>query len=375
MVSNRNLLEHFEDLPDPRMTKKCDHLLIDVLMIAICATIAHADSWEEMAQFGRSRYAWLKQWLRLPNGIPSHDTFRRVFELIDPLAFERCFMAWVSDVFQLTDGQVVAIDGKVARGTCNDSGKAHLYLVSAWATANGLSLGQVPVEDKANEIVAIPALLQLLTLKGCIVTLDAIACQKTIVETLCEAEADYVITVKGNQPTLSKYVQQCFAAADAAGWSDQSPAYCETLDDQHGRIDRRQCWVLADSEAAALGWRGCRTLVRIQRTSQRETRASQETHYYITSLPPMASLVLGAVRAHWQIENSCHWVLDVVFREDANRTRSRNADNNLARLRKIALNLLRQSPGKGSLKGKRFRAALDEDFLWSVLQSSSNLMR
>jgi predicted transposase YbfD/YdcC len=236
-------------------------------------------------------------------------------------------------------------------------------------------LGQVPVEDKANEIVAIPALLQLLTLKGCIVTLDAIACQKTIVETLCEAEADYVITVKGNQPTLSKYVQQCFAAADAAGWSDQSPAYCETLDDQHGRIDRRQCWVLADSEAAALGWRGCRTLVRIQRTSQRETRASQETHYYITSLPPMASLVLGAVRAHWQIENSCHWVLDVVFGEDANRTRSRNADNNLARLRKIALNLLRQSPGKGSLKGKRFRAALDEDFLWSVLQSSSNLMR
>ena len=375
MVSDGSLLQHFEDLPDPRMVKKCDHLLIDIVIIAICATIADADSWEDMALFGQSRHGWLKQWLRLPNGIPSHDTFRRVFELLDATVFEQRFAAWVSDVFRLTDEQVVAIDGKVARGTCDRSGKPHLYLVSAWATANGLSLGQVAVEDKANEIRAIPALLELLTLKGCIVTLDAIGCQKTIVETLAEAGADYVITVKGNQPTLARHLEQRFAAADATGWPEHSPAYCETLDDQHGRIDRRQCWVLADTEAAALGWRGCQTLVRIQRTSYHDTRASQETHYYIPSLPPMASLALGAARAHWQIENGCHWVLDVVFAEDANRTRSRNADHNLALLRKIALNVLRQSPDKGSLKSKRYRAALDEVFLLTVLQSSSFFMR
>lgn len=374
-MNEGSLLQHFEDLPDPRMVKKCDHLLIDILMIAICATIADADSWEDMALFGQSKQAWLKQWLALPNGIPSHDTFRRVFELLDATAFEQRFAAWVSDVFRLTDGQVVAIDGKVARGTCDRNGKAHLYLVSAWATVNGLSLGQVAVENKANEISAIPRLLELLTLKGCIVTLDAIGCQKTIVDTLADVEADYVITVKGNQPTLARYLEQRFAAADAAGWFDHSRGYCETLDDQHGRIDRRQCWVLADTEAATLGWRGCQTLIRIQRTSQHDTRASQETHYYITSLPPLASLALGAVRAHWQIENGCHWLLDVVFAEDANRTRSRNADHNLALLRKIALNLLRQSPGPGSLKGKRYRAALDENFLLNVLQSSSYFMR
>jgi predicted transposase YbfD/YdcC len=371
-----SLLEHFSDLPDPRMVKKCDHLLVDIVMIAICATIANADGWDEIALFAEGKREWLKQWLALPNGIPSHDTFKRVFEHMDAQAFQERFMGWVQAVFQLTAGQVIAIDGKTLRGTCDKQGKSTLHVVSAWATANQLTLAQVKVGEKANEIVAIPALLDLLMLKGCIVTLDAMGCQKSIVQHIRDQEADYVITVKGNHPQLHQHLKAAFATADESGYSLTSPAYCETDDVQHGRIEKRQCWVLADQQAQGLGWQDCQTLVRIQRTTQRSNgKTSQETHYYISSLPPLASLMLASVRAHWGIENGCHWVLDVVFHEDASRIRTLNADHNLVLLRKIALNLIRQHPAKGSLKGKRYRAALNEDFLLEVIQSSFNLMR
>jgi predicted transposase YbfD/YdcC len=371
-----SLLAHFGDLPDPRMVNKCDHLLIDIVMIAICATIANADGWEDIALFAEGKRAWLKQWLVLPNGIPSHDTFKRVFENLDAEAFQACFMGWVQAVFSRTDGQVIAIDGKTARGTCDKSGKATLHVVSAWATANHLTLAQVPVADKANEIVAIPTLLELLTLKGCIVTLDAIGCQKAIVKQIRTKEADYIVTVKANQPKLHKHIRAAFATAEETGFSNFSPDYCETTDSRHGRTEKRQCWVLADQEAQRLGWQDGQTLVRIQRTTQRGNgKISQQTHYYLSSLAAQASLLLGAIRAHWGIENGCHWVLDVVFKEDAARTRLKNADDNLALLRKIALNLIRQHPAKGSLKGKRYRSALNEEFLLEVMQSSCNLMR
>jgi predicted transposase YbfD/YdcC len=345
-------------------------------MIAICATIANADSWEDIAVFGEGKQAWLKQWLTLPNGIPSHDTFKRVFENLDAAAFQQCFMGWVQAVFTRTEGQVIAIDGKTARGTCDPSGQASLHVVSAWATANNLTLAQVQVADKANEIVAIPRLLELLMLKGCIVTLDAIGCQKEIVKQIRVKQADYVVTVKGNQPKLQRHLHAAFAAADAVGFSLFSPDYCETVDSQHGRTEKRQCWVLADQQARQMGWHDCQTLIRIRRTTQRRSgKISEETHYYLSSLAPLASLLLGSIRAHWGIENGCHWVLDVVFKEDASRTRVKNADDNLALLRKIALNLIRHHPGKGSLKGKRYRSALNEDFLLEVMQSSCNLMR
>jgi predicted transposase YbfD/YdcC len=376
MVHKRQLKEHFEDLPDPRMVNKCDHLLIDIVMIAICATIADADSWEAIAAFGEEKEDWLKQWLALPNGIPSADTFQRVFALLDAGAFHQRFRAWMAEVFQLTDGQVIAVDGKTGRGTCDGQGKSTLHLVSAWATANQLTLGQVQVGEKANEIVAIPALLEMLVLKGCVVTVDAIGCQKTIVKQIRDQAADYIVMVKGNQPKLHQRLSEAFAGADAQGWPSTSPQYCETLDHQHGRVEQRQCWVLADDQVRALGWQDCQTLVRIRRVTQRGDRPpSDETHYYMTSLAPHASLILGAVRAHWGIENGCHWVLDVIFHEDASRTRLQHADENLALLRKIALNLIRQHPAKGSLKGKRYRAALNEDFLLQVLHSSFNLMR
>jgi predicted transposase YbfD/YdcC len=370
------LMAHFKDLPDPRMVNKCDHLLLDIVMIAICATIANADSWEDMTAFGEGKREWLGQWLALPCGIPSPDTFQRVFAHLDAQAFEARFRAWVAEVFQLTAGQVIALDGKTGRGTCDAQGKATLHLVSAWATANQLTLGQVQIGEKANEIVAIPLLLELLVLKGCIVTLDAMGCQKTIVKQIRDQEADYVVTVKGNQPKLYQQVQQAFARADAQGWTLVSPHYSETLDNRHGRIEQRQCWVLADPQVRALGWQDCQTLVRIRRFTQRPgEKPSDETHYYLSSLAPQASLILGAVRAHWGIENGCHWVLDAIFHEDASRTRLPHADENLALLRKIALNLIRQHPSKGSLKGKRYRAALNESFLLEIMQSSFNLMR
>jgi predicted transposase YbfD/YdcC len=371
-----SLVEWFSDLPDPRMVNKCRHLLVDIVVISICATIANADSWEDIAEFAQGRANWLKQWLALPNGIPSADTFRRVFEHLDQQAFHARFHEWVQAVFSVTEGQVIALDGKVARGTCDAQGQGGLHLVSAWATANRLTLAQLQVADKANEIVAIPPLLELLALKGCIVTIDAIGCQKTIVTTIRQQQADYVITVKGNQPTLYRQIQSAFATQAQVGFSRFSPDYCQTEERGHGRWERRECWVLPDQQAQLLGWTDCQTVVRVKRTRQRGVGTpSEETHFYITSLPPLASLILGAIRAHWGIENQCHWVLDVAFREDASRTRSRYADDNLALLRKIALNLVRQHPSKGALKRKRYRAALNEDFLFEVIQSSFNLMQ
>jgi predicted transposase YbfD/YdcC len=365
----------FEELKDPRMVNKCRHKLLDILVIAVCATIANADSWDDMALFGESKHTWLKQWLDLPHGIPSADTFERVFAHLDGEAFGTCFMKWVEQVFTLTEGQVIAIDGKTVRGTCDKQGQGGLHLVSAWATANRLTLAQVKVANKANEIVAIPELLELLMVQGCIVTIDAIGCQKNIVNAVRDQSAEYVVTVKGNQPTLQHTVKAAFAAADEQGGSPE--ALVKTEATAHGRHEIRQAWVLSDTQVQALGWRDCHTLLRIERTTTRgfAKKVTHETHYYISSLQADAATLLQTVREHWGIENRCHWVLDVVFKEDASRTRARFADDNLSVLRKIALNLLRQHPAKGSLKGKRYQAALNEDVLVSVLNSSFVLMR
>jgi predicted transposase YbfD/YdcC len=376
MAAEGKFVECFGALEDPRMVNKCRHKLLDIIIIAVCATIANADGWDDMAVFGESKAGWLQQWLRLPNGIPSADTFHRVFSHLNAEAFQRCFLQWVQEVFELTAGQVIAIDGKTARGTCDKTGQGGLHLVSAWATANRLTLAQVKVADKANEIVAIPQLLQLLMVQGCIVTIDAIGCQKQIINDIRMQQADYVVTVKGNQPTLQHHIQAAFAAQDAVGWSARPETVMRTEETAHGRHEIRQCWVLTDTQAQDLGWRDCQTLIRIERTTTRSAgKVSHDTHYYISSVPADAAVLLQTVRDHWGIENRCHWVLDVVFNEDASRTHIAQADDNLALLRKIALNLLRQHPSSGSLKAKRYRATLSEDFLLSLLNSSFNLMR
>jgi predicted transposase YbfD/YdcC len=360
-----SLASHFDDLPDPRIAGKCDHKLLDIVLIAICATIAGADNGPEIETFGQSKEEWLRQWLELPNGIPSHDTFERVFRRLDAQAFEARFVAWTTDVFKLTEGQVVAIDGKTLCGTASK-----LHLVSAWASATGISLAQCKVDGKSNEITAIPELLDLLTLKGCIVTLDALGCQKVIAQQIVDQEADYVLAVKANQGTLYQHVEARFAFTDDPRFHNYpQPDYVETVEQGHGRLETRQCWTLTDTEAAAKGWKNCQTVVRV--TCQREIQGKieRETRFFISTLPAQASLLLGCVRAHWGIENSFHWVLDAVFREDQARTQQENGAENLAVLRRIALNLLKQHPGKGSLKNKRYRAALDDNFLLEVLRS------
>jgi predicted transposase YbfD/YdcC len=360
-----SLEAHFGDLPDPRITAKCDHSLLNIIIIALCATIAGADSWQEIEWFGKSKQAWLSQWLDLPSGIPSHDTFERVFRRLNTQEFEARFIAWTQAVFRQTEGQVIAIDGKAVRGTT-----AGLHLVSAWASVNGLCLGQCKVAKKTNEITVIPDLLDMLHLKGCIVTLDALGCQKTIAEKIVAQQADYVLAVKGNQGNLHGHIESRFALTDDPRFLNHpQPAYSETVERGHGRHETRQCWVLRDQAVAQMGWPQCQTLVRV--TCQREYKGKleQETRYFISTLPAQPALLLGCVRAHWSIENSFHWVLDVVFQEDQSRTRHDIGAENLASLRRMALNLIKQHPGKGTLKGKRFKAALNEDFLLEILQS------
>jgi predicted transposase YbfD/YdcC len=369
MSGDVSLMTYFSDLPDPRIETRCEHRLLDIVMIAICAVIANADSWEEIVLFGESKRAWLGEWLELPNGIPSADTFERVFRKLDAKAFQARFMGWVQAVFEVTAGQVIAIDGKTVRGSRGSNGKANLHLVSAWASANGISLGQQKVASKSNEITAIPELLALLVLKGCIVTIDAMGCQKAIAEQIISQEADYVLAVKENQGTLYEHVETTFAWLDDERNHRAQFDYAETLDHTHGRVETRQCWVVADTEAQSKGWIGGQTLVRIIAQREFKDKIERETRYFISSLPPQASLLLGCVRAHWSIENNFHWVLDAVFREDVSQARSGNSAENFALVRRIALNLIKQHPAKGSVKGKRYQAALDEAFLLEILQS------
>lgn len=359
------LLTHLSQLSDPRMVKKCDHLLVDIVFIGICATIAGAEGWEDIEEFGKSKEQWLRQWLDLPCGIPSHDTIERVFMKLDALEFERCFIVWVQELVTDVNNQVVAIDGKTLRGT-----HSKLHLVSAWASEIGLSLGQVQVDGKSNEITAIPELLDALILKGSIVTLDAMGCQKKIAQKIVDQEADYVLAVKGNQGTLLEYIESRFVFSDDSRFANhEQPIYTQTIEQTHGRQEKRECWVFEDSEIERRGWANANTIIRITCERTRHDKVEHHTRYFISTLPAEPAYLLQCIRTHWQIENSFHWVLDVVFKEDQHRTQHEQAAVNLSILRRIALNLIKRHPSKGSLKRKRYRAALNEDFLVEVLQS------
>jgi len=362
---------YFGDMPDPRVTGRCDHKLIDIIMVAICAVLSGAETWDEVELFGEEREGWLKQFLELPNGIPSHDTFRRVFSLLDARVFQERFIGWVEQTFQVKREQVIAIDGKSVRGS-QGQGKGCLHLVSAWATAEGVALGQRKVEAGENEIVAIPDLLADLYLKGSIVTLDAIGCQTEIAAHIIAQRADYVLALKTNQPKLHQDVVDWFAWAQERDFRDVEHTYTQTVNKGHGRIEIRQCWALSDPRALEVlghheGWRKLTSLVMVQRERRHGDRSQTETAYFISSLPPDADRLLRAVRHHWRIENTLHWVLDVIFHEDDARLRIGHGAENFAILRRMVLNLLRRHPAKLSLKRKRFKAALDTDFLFELL--------
>lgn len=362
---------YFGDMPDPRVTGRCDHKLIDIIIVAICAVLSGAETWDEVELFGEEREGWLKQFLELPNGIPSHDTFRRVFSLLDARVFQERFIGWVEQTFQVKREQVIAIDGKSVRGS-QGQGKGCLHLVSAWATAEGVALGQRKVEAGENEIVAIPDLLADLYLKGSIVTIDAIGCQTEIAAHIIAQRADYVLALKTNQPKLHQDVVDWLAWAQERDFRDVEHTYAQTVNKGHGRIEIRQCWALSDPRALEVlghheGWRKLTSLVMVQRERRHGDRSQTETAYFISSLPPDADRLLRAVRHHWRIENTLHWVLDVIFHEDDARLRIGHGAENFAILRRMVLNLLRRHPAKLSLKRKRFKAALDTDFLFELL--------
>ncbi len=365
---------HFATLKDPRMDRTREHNFLDIITIAICAAIGGADNWVDVAAFGRRKRKWFKKFLKLPNGIPSHDTFGRVFALIDADQFQACFLAWVQSAFEATKGQVVPIDGKTLRRSHDKSlGKEAIQMVSAWSTANHIVLGQKKVASKSNEITAIPDLLKVLELSGCIVTIDAIGCQKEIAEAIVKKGADYLLAVKENQGCLYEDIKELFDYALQENFKDVQHDYCKKVNGGHGRIEIRQCWTIDDPTFLAyirnlLGWKNLKSIVMIVSERRVGDKVSVATRYYITSLASNAKCVLRARREHWSIENSLHWVLDIAFREDESRIRKGNGPQNFAVLRHIALNLLKQeTTAQGGIKCKRLQAAWDEDYLLKVL--------
>jgi predicted transposase YbfD/YdcC len=380
-----SLLAHLATLPDPRIERTKHHRLTDILAIAILAELCGADSFTEIAQFGRAREAWLKSFLALPHGIPSHDTFNRVFARLDRHALAACLSTWAQTVACLAlqteaPGEVVAIDGKTARRS-HDRGAAQaaLHTVSAWATEHQVVLGQVKTEAHSNEITAIPELLALLDLRGTTVTIDALGCQQQITTAIREKKAHYVLSLKENQPWLHQRVAQFHAATTAEPkryWRDVPHESYTTLEKDHGRIERRR-YTVVDASAVLRersGWADLATVgwVESERrllSGPKAGTTTQEVRYFISSLPPKVGPIAHAVRSHWGIENRCHWCLDMVFQEDQSRVRRDHGPANLATIRRWVLSLLRQdTTHKHGLKARRLNAAWDSDYLLKLLR-------
>jgi predicted transposase YbfD/YdcC len=362
----------FEDLPDPRIdTPNKRHHLTDILTLAVCAVLGGAESWDAIAEYGRTKEAFFRRFLALPNGIPSHDTFERVFAKLNPVAFAERFGRWMAAACQATGLIPIAIDGKSVRGSKKNTATGCLHLVSAWATANRLTLGQVSVPDGSNEIAVIPELLRMLESAGAIVTIDAAGCQVENARHIRAHEGHYVLAVKGNQPTLEAAVRAAFADACAADFAGVRYDLHETVTDKHGRHEERYVTVLHDPPGMPAEWPDVAAVVQVNRERTASGRTTTSTHYYVTSYRGTAAELAGIVRGHWGIENSLHWVLDVVFREDDNRTRAGHAGANLALIRKVAVSLLRRAPGKGTMPTKRLKAGWDDEYLLQVLQGLS----
>ena len=368
------LINEFEAIEDPRCVWKVAHRLVDILVIAVCAVIGEAESFEDIALYGRCKRDWLQRFLALPNGIPSHDTFRRVLMLIDPERFERCFLDWVRSVFRVDAGapRQIAIDGKsVRRSFDRQNGRSPLHLVSAFAVEHGLVLAQRAIDAKRGELTVLPDLLDGLDLRGCLVSLDALACQPEIAAHITGRGGDYLLALKGNQKKTHAEVQRWFEANAFSLGGSLRPCF-DAFDDGHGRLVRRRVFACTELEPLAVvqRWPGLAAVLAIEniRGINGTGKVTAEIRYYLSSskLPP--TQLATAIRSHWAIENGLHWVLDVGFNEDASRVRERTAARNLALLRKIALNFARANATlKASLKGKRKSAAWDNDFMATLI--------
>lgn len=369
------LMECLGSVPDPRMARTRRHSLRSILALSLIAVICGADSFVAIEQFGRAREAWLKTFLDLPHGIPSHDTLGRVFALMGPKSLQKAFRTWMAEVSRLSGGDVVAIDGKTLRRSFDSPGVGFVHMVSAWSASNRVVLGQVKTDEKSNEITAIPRLLESLNLTNCTVTIDAMGCQRDIAKKIVEKEADYLLAVKDNHPTLAADVGARFEAAREDPLSLQEMDFHETEGKGHGRLEKRRCWTsgLLDCISHRENWEGLESLVLIESERTVDGKTSLEHRYYISSKKDLSAVeALDATRSHWGIENGLHWVLDVAFREDDCRVRAGCAAENFAVIRHFALNLLKSVKGtKVGIKNRRLRAGWDQEFLLSVMSSLS----
>jgi predicted transposase YbfD/YdcC len=369
------LQEHFATLQDPRVERTKRHQLLAIITIALCAVICGADTWVDIEEFGHAKRAWLETFLDLPNGIPSHDTFGRVFARLDPEQFQACFLSWVQAINTVLPAQQIAIDGKTARRSRErTTGKAAIQMVSAWATQTHLVLAQRHVQEHSNEQTALPILLKQLDLAGCIVSIDAAGCLPKIARQIKEQEGEYVLALKANQGTLYQDVVDLFADAEASGFAQWVHDTHQSLEEKaHGRLERRQYWTISDPECIAYlnakqTWMGLRSVGMVEAQRGLGEQVSTERRYYIMSLSGDARAFGAAVRSHWGVENGLHWVLDIAFQEDQSRMRKDHSQQNFVVLRHMALNLLKhEQTAKCGIKAKRLKAGWSEDYLRQVL--------
>jgi predicted transposase YbfD/YdcC len=374
-IPTSTIIEHFDTLVDPRIERTKLHLLLDIVTLTICAVICGADGPSDIEQYGHEKYEWLKTFLALPNGIPSHDTIGRVLARLEPAQFQASFLRWMQAICHLSSGEVVPIDGKTLRHSYDtELDQPAIHMLSAWATTNRMVLGQLNVAEKSNEITAIPELIDALDLADCIVTIDALGCQKEIAKRIIEKKAEYVLAVKGNQGHLYDDITQVFATLLSQNVPTNVLDYYETVEKGHGRMEVRRYWTTSslDTLRTKQQWLGLQTIGMVESERSINGETTRERRYYILSLANDARTFGTSVRAHWGIENLVHWVLDVAFREDMSRIRMDHGPANFALIRHIALNLLRQETSfKGSIKTKRLKAGWNNAYLAKVLSGDA----
>ena len=369
MAAPQTLIEHFSKLEDPRVERNKKHELIDVVVLCVCAVVSGANGWSDIEEFGHAKLEWLRRYVPLANGVPVDDTIARIISALSVTGFQECFRSWVEDVTTLSDGEIVAVDGKTHRRSHDrNRGVKALHMVSAWASRNGVVLGQVKTQEKSNEITAVPELLKRLELKGCIVTVDAMNCQRETAQQIHKGGGDYVLAVKDNQEVLAREVRGYFPTAQGESFKRPQMQHEETLDKGHGRVEHRRYFLSTDLSGLSVveRWGGLKAIGMVESKRRSKGKVSVARRYYITSLDDIR-LFRQAVRSHWGVENGLHWRLDVTFREDESRIRRGNAPHNVGVIRHVAMNLLKGEASKISVRKKRIRAALNDSFRDKIL--------